>query len=233
MNKTFIIILVVIVAAVAGFYALSPDSFKGVVSKLKEAGKTIDLIPEEPKIIEDEQFVIPNTQKINAIEGGMASKITEITVQTPIMPKTESEQIIVSKAVLTVKGSYNLVLSEAQKWSADAKPAFVKSLGAIQLDGKSSQWQVAFSAKSKPKKGYEIIIHGDSIVSKKEVDSIAVGANFPENLKDSAEAILVLQELPQFSDATISAISLSYNTDGNAWYYALTTSRGLTSIKAQ
>ena len=73
---------------------------------------------------------------------------------------------MVSKAVLTVKGSYNLE-ARSGKWSSDAKLVFVKSLGAITLEGKSSQWQIVFMSKTKTGKGYEIIVQEDQVVSQK------------------------------------------------------------------
>ncbi|HBB56993.1 TPA: hypothetical protein DEW47_03960 [Patescibacteria group bacterium] len=184
---------------------------------------------EKPKVI-DEDLVIPDTQKVTLTEGRFGG---EGNVQTPLVPKNDGEKIIVTKAILTVKGSYDLAMPAAQEWSSDAKVAMVKSLGAVTLDGKSSQWQLVFSSVLKNGKGYEVIIQADQIVSKKEIDLSAVGVDLPINFRDSNEAIIGLQELPQYSDATISALTLYYNTDLKAWRYTLTTSRGVTSTKAQ
>src|SRR3989338_6961807 len=85
----------------------------------------------------------------------------------------------------TLKNLSRTIGLEKQRWSSDAKLVFIKSLGAITLEGKSSQWQLAFSSKTKVKKGYEIIIQADQIVSKKEIDSTAVGADLSKNWKDS------------------------------------------------
>ena len=240
-NKTLIIILAVLVVVVvlaAGFYAISPNGFKNVISKLKETGKSINLISEKPKVVE-EKLVIPETQKITGAEGKV---VNEGSVAVPLVPENESEKVIVSKAVLTVKGSYDLANPEAQKWSSDAKLVFIKSLGAITLEGKSSQWQLAFSSasakatadKSKTKqKGYEIIIQADQIVSKKEIESTAVGADLPKNWKDSDEAIKTLQEMPQYNNVSISAINFFYNTDAKEWRYGFSTSIGSVSVKLQ
>ena len=183
-----------------------------------------------PQVIE-ENLVIPDTQRVSGTDarfGGGGS-----SVQTPLVPKNEGEKVIVVKAVLTLKGSYDLAKPESEKWASDALLSLVNSLGAVTLDGKSSQWQLAFSAKSKPKKGYEIIIQGDQIVSKKEIESTAVGAELPTTFKDSGSAVVVLQELPQYSDASLSSISLYYNTDGKIWRYSLVTSKGGVSTAAQ
>ena len=237
MNKKIIIVsaVVIIIAAILGtIYFVSPKSFES----LKNLTKIIDLTPEKPKVIE-EKLVIPETQKITGAEGRV---VNEGSVAVPLVPENESEKVIVSKAVLTVKGSYDLANPEAQKWSSDAKLVFIKSLGAITLEGKSSQWQLAFSSasakatadKSKTKqKGYEIIIQADQIVSKKEIESTAVGADLPKNWKDSDEAIKTLQEMPQYNNVSISAINFFYNTDAKEWRYGFSTSIGSVSVKLQ
>lgn len=227
-KKSLIIILAFFIAVVvlaAAIYVVAPESFQG----LKKSGGNAGLTPEKPKVIEEE-LTIPETQKIT---GGEGRFVNEGPVAVPLVPKTEAEKVVVSKAVLTVKGSYDLAVSEAKNWASDAKLVFVKSLGAVTLEGKSSQWQMAFSSKTKLSKGYEIIIQGDEIVSKKEIDSSAVGAILPTTFKDSGTAVVVLQELPQYSDASLSAISLYYNTDGKIWRYTLMTSKGSVSTAAQ
>ena len=142
--------------------------------KPSDLAKELGLQKEKPQVIE-ETLVIPDTQKITGVEGRMVS---EGSVQVPLVPKSEAEKVIVSKAVLTVKGSYDKAKSEAETWSKDAKLVFVKSLGGITLEGKSSQWQLAFSSATKSGKGYEIVIQTDQIVSKKEIDSKAIGGIF-------------------------------------------------------
>jgi hypothetical protein len=229
MNKKFlIIILALFIAAVvlaAVLYIVSPESFQG----LKKGGESPGLTPEKPKVIE-EKLVIPETEKIT---GGEGRVVNQGPVEVPLVPKTESEKVAVSKAVLTVKGSYDLAVFEAKKWMDDASLVFVKSLGAVTLEGKSSQWQLVFSSETKADKGYEVIIQEGQIVSKKEIDSQASGADLPGIWKDSGEIIVSLQELPQFSSATISSINLYYNTDGKLWRYVLSTSRGNTSVSAE
>ncbi len=184
---------------------------------------------EKPRVI-GENLAVPNTKEITGVDGRFGS---EGSINVPILPKSGEEKVVVSKAVLTVKGSYVLAVFEAQKWSADAKLVMVRSLGAVTIDGKSSQWQLAFSSASKKGKGYEIIIQADQIISQKEIGSTVGGADLPINFKDSDKAIVVLQELPEYSEATISSISLYYNTDGKFWRYTLATSRGATSVAAQ
>lgn len=225
-QKNLIIILAVIIVialGVLGAYIIFPDAFKSLTRPATEIKK------EQPKVIE-ETLVIPQTEKITGTEG---RTIEEGNVNVPLVPKSEGEKVIVSKAVLTVKGAYTLASAEALKWSPDAKLVFVKSLGAVTLEGKSSQWQLAFSSAANKAKGYEVIVQSDQIVSKKEIDSTAVGADMPANLNDSDVAVQILAEMPQFSDATISTINLYYNADGKIWRYALSTSKGTTSVIAQ
>jgi hypothetical protein len=215
-----VIIIAIVVASIAGalyFFDLMPEN----ILKITEVKK--------PQVVE-ENLVIPDTQAITGTEG---RTVNGGSVNVALVPKDDSEKVVVTKAVLTVKGSYELAKTEALSWSPDAKLVFVKSLGAVDLDGKSSQWQLAFSSASKKGKGYEVIIQVDQVASKKEIASTATGADVPANLKDSSDAIKTLQDLPQFSDATVSSINLYYNADGKIWRYALSTSKGTTSALAQ
>ncbi len=123
------ILFVLIAFVVLYFTGLIPSS---VVKKFE--------LKKGPQVIE-ENLVIPDTQKIT---GGEGKTIQNGNVNVPLVPKDDSQKMIVAKAVLTVKGVYELVKPEAEKWSADAKLAFIKSLGAITLEGKSSQWQIVF-----------------------------------------------------------------------------------------
>lgn len=226
-QKNLIILLVaviIIVLATLGVYFVFPDAFKALTRQVAEIKR------DQPRVIE-ENLVIPETERISGGEGRLAADGESVDV--PLVPKNEGEKVIVSKAVLTTKGSYNLATQEVLKWSAGSKLALIKSLGAINLDGKSSQWQLIFVSDDKKGKGYEVIVQADQIVSKKEIDSTAVGAELPKNWFDSDGAIKSLQDLPQFSDATVSSVSFYYNTDGKLWEYALSTSRGVTAISVQ
>lgn len=214
------------------FYFIANILPKSDFEKSKSKSKSESEMPqsEEKPIVIEENLVVPETEKITGTE---AKIIEKGAVEILLMPKSEGDKVIVTKAVLTAKGGYDLAIAEAEKWSSDVKPVFIKSLGAVTLEGKSSQWQLVFSSKSKIKKGYEVIIQADQIVSKKEVDSTAIGGDLPINFKDSADAIKVLQDLPQFFGATLSVISLYYNTDGKVWRYTFSTSNGATSVAAQ
>lgn len=228
-NKKLVVILAIFVAIViaAAIYMISPDKF----SALRDLSRTIGLEKGTPQVIE-EKLVIPETKKITGAEGKI---VIEGAVSVPLVPKTEAEKVVVAKAVLTVKGSYDLAVSEAKKWSTDALPVFIKSLGAVTLDGKSSQWQLAFSSKSKSKKGYEIIIQADQIVSKKEIDSSVKGVNFPANMPDSGEFVKKLQERPVFADATFSSFLLASTPESTdvKWWFSISTSKGTVTFEVK
>lgn len=228
-QRTLMIVLSIFIVAmilIGAVYIISPkNNFLGY----NKGGQNIGLPPEKVKVIE-EKLVIPETEIITGGEGRLAD---EGPVEVPLVPKTESEKVAVSKAALTVKGSYDLAINEAGKWADDFSLVFIKSMGALTLEGKSSQWQLVFSSEENLNKGYEIIIQGDRIVSKKEIESQALGAGLPKIWKDSGEIIILLQQMPQFSDATVSSINLYYNADGKIWRYVLSTSKGSTSVSAE
>jgi len=183
-------------------------------------------------IVVQENLAIPDTQEIGV--GFFRFAIEYGAYPVPLVPKDDSERVIVPNAILTLKEAYIKSQEVIIGWASDAKLAGIRSIGSITLDGRSSMWQIAYGSHFK-KKGYEIIIHGDSMVSQKELlwmggDNYDYGYNIPANWYDSEGVIRALQELPQFSDATASSINLYYNTDGNIWRYFLSTSRGITSM---
>lgn len=227
-QKNLIIILIVIIVialGAGGLYVWYPDMFKSLTRPATEIKK------EQPKIIE-EILTIPETEKITGMEG---SFIEQGKVEVPLIPKSEGEKVIVLKAVLTLKGSYDLAASEARKWSSDAKLVFIKSMGAVTLDGKSSQWQLAFSSKSKTNKGYEIIIQADQIASKKEIDSTAVGVDLPKSWSDSDYFIKELQKRPTNADATLSGFLLASTPESTdvKWWFSISTSKGTVTFEVK
>lgn len=217
-NKiTIALIIVALIAAVGG--ALFFFSREKTISTREDAAAGAKVI--------SENLTLPHTVSVGAAEGRMVSAGA---VAVPLAPANDGERVIVPNAVLTVKGVYALAQPEARKWSADAKLVFIKSLGAITLEGKSSQWQAVFDSEIR-KKGYEIIARGGDIVSQKKIDSTAVGADLPKNWNDSDTAVKSLQELPQYGNASISAINFFYNTDAREWRYGFSTSIGSASMR--
>lgn len=224
-NKNAIYIIfggIIILAVVVILY------FTGLIPK--GAIKKFEFKPEEKPRVVEENLVVPETKKITGGEGRI---VNEGTVAVPLVPKNEGEKVIVSKAILTVKSSYDLAFPEAQKWSADAKLVFIKSLGAVTLEGKSSQWQLAFSSKKKLKKGYEIIVQEDKVASQKEIDSTAKGFDFPTNMPDSGEFVKKLQERLAYSDATLSSFLLASTPESTdvKWWFSISTSKGTVTFE--
>lgn len=223
-NKKSIIIgiIVAILVLVGTLYLFKP-------SILNIFTQPIGIDVERP-IVVDEEPILPDTTEIKSSDR---FSIVEGNTQTPLVPKSDGDRVIVSKATFTVKGAFDFSKEEANQWSAKAKLAYVKSLGAVTLDGKSSEWQVIYVSSDKKNKGYEVIIFGDQILSKKEIESNFAGADVNENIKDSGEVIVVLQELPQYSNATLSAINFYYNSDVKGWRYNIVTSSGAVTLPAR
>ncbi len=211
----FIVVLLVLIILIAtGSLKIS---LKEMIGEEEQQGRVIE-----------ENLVIPVTEQISGNEGRI-SNTDSGAYNVPLVPKNNEEKIIVPNAVYTLKNAYDAANQTAIIWSSDSKLVLIKSLGTIALDGKSSEWQLVFNSVGN-KKDYEIIIMGDSIASKKELDSNTAAFDLPVNWYDSEGAIKSIQTLPQFSDATISSISFYYNTDGKNWEYALNTSKGMTSM---
>lgn len=221
-KKKFIIIIIIalIILAVVFFYFLS---FVLNLNRKSGFGKN-------EKIIE-ENLVIP---VVDNFLGNEARFVNNKTIPVPLVPKSDEEKVIVPNAAHSIKSAYDFSVEEAKKWSADTKLVFIKSFGAINLEGKSSKWQVLFGSKNK-KKGYEIIILKDKIISQREVESTSVGADIPLNFseRNSEWAISKMAAMSQFQNALISAINFTYNPDAQAWDYVIANSFGNTSIRVR
>jgi hypothetical protein len=148
-----------------------------------------------------------------------------------LQPQSEVDTAVITKAKLTLKEAYNLSIAEAVKWSNDAKLVFIKSNGALGLDGKASSWQLVYGSAIK-KAGFEIIMAENQIVSAKEIISESSGFDLPVNWYDSYDAIATLN-LPQFSQDTISAISFYYSGANQSWAYGLANGEKTTSMWVQ
>ena len=223
MSKVKIILIIIIIAALGSvFYWLGSDK-KIMVAPADEARKA--------RVIQ-EKLTIPDTTSFTGAEGRV---VEQGSVAVALVPKSDTERVIVPGAELSVKRAYDLAQPEASKWSSDAKLVFIKSLGAVTLEGKSSQWQIAFSSAVKKNSGYEIIIQKNQIISQKEIESAAIGGETPANFanRDSSWAIARLADIPQFQTASITAIIFSYNQDANGWDYIIPNSFGKTAIRVR
>lgn len=173
-------------------------------------------------VIINDTVKIPDTATIGPNEGEIVPR-GEYNVK--IQPQSETDRVIVAKARLTLKEAYFLAKDSATNWAGDQKLVFIKSNGALNLEGQSSSWQLIFSSAQK-NANYEIITEADKMISEKEIKSSSKGFDLPTNWYDSNEAIASLSNLPQFSSDTISAISFYYSKTAESWSYGLATDNG-------
>lgn len=224
-NKKIVYAVVIGVLIIA--MAIAATYFFGGISSFK---KTFH-VGINKKII-DERILTPDTKKINWVDGKILSS-GEYAI--PLNPEIRGEEIIVPNAINTIIGAYEIALPGSLEWSRDAKLAFIKSLGAVTLDGKSSSWQVVFASISKKKKVFEAIIQKNEIISEKEIDSsvVVIGADVPSKWPDVADFIRILQSRAVFSDATVTSFlfgSTPESTD-TKWWLSLNTSKGVVTFE--
>jgi hypothetical protein len=173
------------------------------------------------QIINDE-VKIPITTTISPNAGEVVER-GEYNIK--LQPQSEQDKVIILKAKISLKGAYVLAKPNADIWAKDNKLVFIKSNGALGLDGAASSWQLVFDSLSK-KRNYEIIIEADKIISEKEINSNAKGFDLPNNWYDDSEAIATFMHLPQFTQDTMSSISFYYNQTAKSWAYGLATDNG-------
>ena len=214
-KKIWIVGAMILIAILGGAYLL-------FTSRGKETARQI---LEKPIVVE-EKLVIPDTKSVAVADTRIPNKEA---YNVPLVPQSGAEKVVVPNAVLTLKESHTKADINALAWAPDAKLALIKSLGAVTLEGKSSEWQVVFGSKVK-KGGYEVIIQGDAVVSKKEIISKIYGYDLPKNWYDTNDAIKSLQSLPQFVGATVSGINFFFNADSKEWMYGIATSKGATAM---
>lgn len=205
----------IIILGFLGYYFLYS------ISGQQKTAKLLD----KPVVLREE-LVLPETTTIALSD---TRSVNTEAYKVSLVPKNDGEKVVVEKAVYTLKEGYAKALPEALVWSPDAKLILVKSLSAITLEGRSSQWQIIFGSKVK-KGGYEIIIQADQIASQKPIDSTSYGYSIPDPWYDAQDAIVSLQTLPGFADATVTGINFFYNIDAKQWRYGFATSKGATAV---
>lgn len=186
-------------------------------------GKKVGIIETPPKVVTD-SITIPHSDKITGTEGLFVSKSEGIPV--PLVPSNGGEVVVVVDAILTAKGSFDLAHKSALSWAPDAKLVYIKTLGTIMLDGRTSYWQLGFGSLKK-KSGYDIVIKGDVVASATEVPTTVYGFELPKNWYDSGDAIDSVRTLPRFRDVTVSQINFFYD---KGWLYSVVTSVGSSVI---
>ncbi len=192
-------------------------------------GRKTGLIKTPPKTVTD-SVTMPKIDKITGTEGMFVSKGESVPM--PLVPKSSEERVVVTDAVLTAKGSFDLAQKSALAWAPDAKLVFIKTLGTVMLDGRTSYWQIGFGSLKK-KSGYEIVIKGGAIVSATEVPATAYGYDLPKNWYDSSDAISSIRTLPQFDAATLSQVNFFYDIDAQEWRYSIVSSIGASVIRVR
>ncbi|MDD4901642.1 MAG: hypothetical protein PHE24_00735 [Patescibacteria group bacterium] len=204
-----------------------------LVSKTPKTNLPPPVVVPQERLFE-EAYTIPSTQEIFKTD---ANSVASGPVNVPLSAAIGGEKTAVPGAILTIKGAYDLAAGEAKKWDSAAKLSFIKSFGAITLEGRSSQWQAVFSAEEKAGKAYEIIIQKDKIVSQKEIvsSSDAAGIDLPAGWPDSGEFIRQLQNNPNFSQATINSFLLASTpeSDDAKWWFSLGTSQGVVTFEVK
>lgn len=219
-KKNLVIVAIIILIIIAIVFAIL--SFR---KSSQNTSGVFDLKTFKGEIITD-NVKIPDTTSISSNVGEI---VLRGEYNTELQPKTETKQVFITNAKFTLKEAYNVAVLEVVKWAPDQKLVFIKSNGAIGLDGRSSSWQLVYSS-AKKKATYEIIIADNQIVSTKEINSKLTGFDLPSNWYDSYDAIASLRVLPQFSNGTISAISFYYSNAEKSWAYALANDDKTTSM---
>lgn len=210
--------MIIAAFAVGAIFAIQRGSIGGAAPSLDE----------KPRRIITDNIVLPDTKKIAIIDGRMNGSEA---FAMPFDPSA-SAQIDVPQARLTARGVYDRAVSDALSWEPDARLVFIKSLGTVTISGRATAWQIVFGSEKK-KKTFEILFNSEKIASEKEIDGSSVGHEFPKEWYDSDEAIRSVQNLPQFQNATLTALNFFYNTDAKEWRYGLVTSAGNTSMRVK
>ena len=208
--------VVVVVASTIVYYYGNGDAKRAILGGARVVEETIK---------------IPTETTRTGTEGWFPNKDA---YRVPLVPRNNEERVVVAGAVLTTHGAYLTALPVAQSWSPDVKLIFIKSLGTVMVDGRSLGWQVVFGSKVK-KKGYEVVVEHDVVITQKEIPLKVFGADVPANFaeRDAVWAIGRLSENPQFIGATMTGLNLVYNTDAKAWDYVIAHSFGGSSVRVR
>src|SRR4030042_2815182 len=125
MKKYLIIgLIIVIVVLVILAVLIATGSLKNPLAKLNLGQFGLG---QKGTVIE-ENLVIPQTESIAENQGRIAAPTTT-AYEVPLVPKDNSEKIIVPDAGYTLKASYEAAKNPAETWSADVRLVLIKSLG--------------------------------------------------------------------------------------------------------
>ena len=113
-NKIIIGLIIVVLIVAGGGAAYYFFFFKNASpSSVQKNAATPEVITEN--------LQIPNTISVGAVEGRM---MNAGTVAVPLVPKSDSERVIVPQAVLTVKGTFRVCQRESKKRVGLCKAGF-------------------------------------------------------------------------------------------------------------
>ncbi|MEI7498446.1 MAG: hypothetical protein WCK11_04140 [Candidatus Falkowbacteria bacterium] len=177
------------------------------------------------RVIEREKGVVVTESLVDLAEIKSASAVTGRTLQpsnylTPLSPKNAEERRQYPLAIFTLEEVMNQMLADARRWSADAKPLYIHSAGAVGLDGKSSQWQAVFTSRLK-NAAFELVYRGDSLWRQSQITKQDEGENLPVTLPSTRLQIMSNSDLPQFSNRSMTSIGWYYNLDAKKWFYQI------------
>src|SRR3972149_3024679 len=146
MSKVKIILIIIIIAALGSvFYWLGSDK-KIMVAPADEARKA--------RVIQ-EKLTIPDTTSFTGAEGRV---VEQGSVAVALVPKSDTERVIVPGAELSVKRAYDFAQPAASKWSSDAKWVYINILSSSALEVTVTALVISVSLFIIICRGYEIII---------------------------------------------------------------------------
>ena len=157
---------------------------------------------------------------LNIAKVGQGEIVVRGEYDVKIQPADDSEKVMLAGATTTLKQAHEIAYPEAELWAEDVKLISISSAGALNIDGHAAAWRLLY-ASARLERAYEIVIKGDSIISRRELEAETAGNNLPRSWYDSDEALLSLRYLDQFKDETISAISFYYSPVAASWAYGV------------
>ncbi|MEK9154825.1 MAG: hypothetical protein AAB596_02045 [Patescibacteria group bacterium] len=134
--------------------------------------------------------------------------------------------------LMTVRNAYDIAFLRAREWQADAKLADMKSFEtATGPNGRSDNWNLLFISPSIKKKGFKIEIINEQITTAEEIFYTGTGAELPENIISSKEAITQVRAIKGYENEPIISVEMLYDPSGK-WYWGIKTSKGVVSVRA-
>lgn len=187
---------------------------------------TAPYIPDEPGVVISESLSLPPENSVVSSSGRIPNQEAHAVSFTP---QNEDEMVVVPDAILTLNKALSLGAERAGVWAGDASLVFIKSLGAVNLRGESSSWQIVYASKERGV-GREIIIQGDTVSANRStaLETLDGGTRTP-TLRPIGDVIKELQQNETYKNVTMTGVTL-YHGDGGIFRYVFTTSKGTFSV---